>query len=111
MLLLIWAGKCYVFVRRSANLNLTQHDQNDLPRILLNHAVKMTDFFFTKYSEEKTIPAFYTFAFTKGSILFHLACQLTMDNHVWKPHPKPNQTEMSNFDFLILFSAECNPFN
>ncbi len=31
----IWADKCYVFVRRSANVNLTQLDQNDLPRILL----------------------------------------------------------------------------
>ncbi len=31
----LWAGKCYVFVRRSANVNLTQLDQNDLPRILL----------------------------------------------------------------------------
>ncbi len=25
-----WAGKCYVFVRRSANVNLTQLDQHDL---------------------------------------------------------------------------------
>ncbi len=25
----------YVFIRRSANVNLTQLDQNDLPRILL----------------------------------------------------------------------------
>ncbi len=33
---LIWAGNCYVFVRGSANVNLTQLDQNDLPRILLN---------------------------------------------------------------------------
>ncbi len=33
--LTFWAGKCYVFVRRSANVNLTQLDQNDLPRILL----------------------------------------------------------------------------
>ncbi len=29
------ACKCYVFVRRPANANLTQLDQNDLPRILL----------------------------------------------------------------------------
>ena len=25
----IWAGKCYVFVRRSVNVNLTEIDQND----------------------------------------------------------------------------------
>ncbi len=31
----IWACKCYVFVMRSANVNLTQLDQNDLPKILL----------------------------------------------------------------------------
>ncbi len=31
----IYAGKCDAFVRRSANVNLTQLDQNDLPRILL----------------------------------------------------------------------------
>ncbi len=29
-----WAGKCYVFVIGLANVNLTQLDQNDLPRIL-----------------------------------------------------------------------------
>ncbi len=30
-----WALILHVFVRRSANVNLTQLDQNDLPRILL----------------------------------------------------------------------------
>ncbi len=34
----IWAGKCYVFVIRLANVNLTQLDQSDLPRILLKTA-------------------------------------------------------------------------
>ncbi len=34
----IWAGKCYVFVIRLANVNLVQLGQNDLPRILLNKA-------------------------------------------------------------------------
>ncbi len=32
---ILLAGKCYVFVRRSANVNLAQLDQNDLPRIFL----------------------------------------------------------------------------
>ena len=31
----LWAGKCYVFFKRSAKVNLPQLDQNDLARILL----------------------------------------------------------------------------
>ncbi len=33
----LWAGKGYAFIRRSANVNLTEIDQNDLPRILLKN--------------------------------------------------------------------------
>ncbi len=33
-------GQIYVFIRRSANVNLTQLDQNDLPRILLKSLIQ-----------------------------------------------------------------------
>ncbi len=39
----IWAGKWYVFVRRSANVNMTQLDQNDLPMILLKYYNHLKD--------------------------------------------------------------------
>ena len=88
-------GKCYVFVRRSANVNVTQLDQNDLPCRFSLTCIRLLDTFAAKINQKHS---YRILKLLRDMCFLHdIAVQVSIYREGKAQHDPPDECQFCHF--------------